>query len=484
MKNLKYIVIFFLLFTETSCDKNLELVNPNDLSIAAIGQSESDLTLLLNGCYDALQKNHTDAYRWLDNFSGISFGDNNITDGASTPEEARYLLCWSRSYLLIGRCNELLSIIKGIQAPNTAIKTIESEALFLRSYAYYQLMVLFKDVPLVTSRQSFADRLVKKNTQAEIRTQITKDLDYVIQNLPINNRYPKVTKGAAMTLAAKVYANFSEWNKVSQLTNDLISLKKYSLYPSYDNLFSEAAENNSEAILSVAYLSGLGEGEAFSGIFSGSPNQMDPPLSNYADAFYCTDGKPIGKSPLYNKTKFFENRDPRYEVNILRDGDIINKQPFAAKFSVTGYFLQKYVRVNTTAYRDDGPVDFMIFRYADVLLLRAEALIESGQLTPEVYQLINQVRSRVKMPKVEDVEGANLTQAQLREIIRQERLVELGLEGDIRWFDIKRWNIVEQVYNSITFRKRPYRGEKTLFWPIPQTEIANNPNLVQHDWWK
>ena len=88
------------------------------------------------------------------------------------------------------------------------------------------------------------------------------------------------------------------------------------------------------------------------------------------------------------------------------------------------------------------------------------------------------------MPKVEDVEGANLTQAQLREIIRQERLVELGLEGDIRWFDIKRWNIVEQVYNSITFRKRPYRGEKTLFWPIPQTEIANNPNLVQHDWWK
>ncbi len=484
MKYLKYITIFCLLITATSCDKNLELINPNDLSIKAVGQSEQDLKLLLNGCYDALQKNHADAYRFMDNFSGILNGDLTINDGSSNSQEAKYLLAWTRSYLLIGRCNVLLSIIKDIQSPSSAVKTIESEALFLRSYAYYQLMVLFKDAPLVTSTQSFSDRFVAKNTQAEIKAQIIKDLDVAILNLPVNQVYPKVSKGAAITLEAKVYSFFSDWAKVSQLTNDLISLKKYNLYPNYATLFSEVAENNSEAILSVAYASGVGEGETFSGIWATTPRQMDPVLPEFANAFYCTDGKPISISPLYNKTKFFENRDPRYEASILREGEIINKQPFVSKVSETGYYLEKYVRLNTTAYGDDGSVDFMIFRYADVLLLRAEALIESGQLTPEVYQLINQVRSRVKMPKVEDVEGANLTQAQLRSIVRQERLVELGLEGGIRWFDIKRWNIVEQVYNSITFRKRNFRGEKTLFWPIPQTEIDNNPNLIQHDWWK
>ena len=97
--------------------------------------------------------------------------------------------------------------------------------------------------------------------------------------------------------------------------------------------------------------------------------------------------------------------------------------------------------------------------------------------------MVNKVRSRVGMPSIEDVEGSNLSQSEMRDLIRRERLVELGMEGEIRWFDIKRWNIVEEVYASITFHNRPFMGEKTIYWPIPQIEIDNNPNLEQHDFW-
>ena len=191
----------------------------------------------------------------------------------------------------------------------------------------------------------------------------------------------------------------------------------------------------------------------------------------------------ISDSPLYNAIEFYNNRDPRYDVTILREGEIwANGKPYNPGTSPTGYSIQKYVRV-FREYDFDGFHDFMVLRYADILLMRAEALVEVNSLESETYDLVNKVRDRVGMPNIEAVEGTNLSQSEMREIVRHERFVEFGLEG-LRWFDLKRWGIVEDMYSNITFHQRIYDGDKTEYWPIPQVEIDNNPNLEQHDFWK
>lgn len=481
---IRNIVLAKLFVILLGCDNYLDHINPNSLSSEAIGQSDSDLEMLLFGCYDGVQQNFVVGYRFLDAFTDVGYGEQVITEGGGTPQTNTYLKYWSEQYKLIVRCNELISNISEIDAPSQKIKMIEGEAKFLRALGYYYLTVLFKDVPLIINRQSFDERFVLKNSQEEIKAQIIQDLNDAISQIPKDNTYPRVTKGAALTLKARLHAYFREWNEVLNATDAIIKLNKYSLYPSYETLFSEEAEGNEESIFAVAFATGMGEGEVISGSWPKQPVAMGlRPFSNYADAFYCTDGLPISESPLYNPEIFYQNRDPRYEVSILRKGEIwSNGKPYEPGTSVTGYSSQKYSRI-TTEFRFDGPNDFMILRFADVLLMRAEALVESNDTGQEVYNLIDQVRARVNMPPVSDVEGNNLSKSQLIDVIRHERFVEFGQEGGIRWFDIKRWNIVEEVYQSIVFHNRPFLGDKTLYWPIPQVEIDNNPNLVQHDWW-
>lgn len=485
MKYLKYLLITTMLLNLVSCDSYLDQVNPNVLSPQSIGESLSDLSMLSMGCYSGLQSNYKDGYLFLNCLTDVGYGEITITEGGSTPQTGRYQDYWAREYRLIVRCNELLAIIRNLESPTDEIVIIESETKFLRAFAYYHLTALYKDVPLIIDHQDFDDRFVEKNTQSEIKASILNDLEYAIDNLPVDQVYPKITKGAALTLKAKVHAYFGEWDEVLNLTKDILDLNKYDLFPDYETLFTPLAEGSEESIFAVAFETGIGQGESFAGSWPLQPWATGlRPFSNYADAFYCTDGLSIYESDLYNPQKFYENRDPRYEVSILRAGEPwVSDRPYDPNTSVTGYSTQKYVR-RTTDMRGDGDQDFMIYRFADVLLLRAEALVETNNLNNEVYQLVNKVRSRVGMPSIEEVEGNNLSQSELRDLIRHERLVELGMEGEIRWFDIKSWGIVDDIYASITFHNRPFLGDKTIYWPIPQREIDNNPNLRQHSFWE
>ncbi|HSK12779.1 MAG TPA: RagB/SusD family nutrient uptake outer membrane protein, partial [Phnomibacter sp.] len=130
--------------------------------------------------------------------------------------------------------------------------------------------------------------------------------------------------------------------------------------------------------------------------------------------------------------------------------------------------------------------DFYVIRYADVLLMRAEALAEDNRVA-EAYPLVNQVRARVSMPSVESVEGAGLTKEQMIAVIRHERRVELALEG-LRFFDLKRWGQMEAaVQRAFTDPVAPYnpvyRGRRSEVFPIPLAELDANRNLVQNPVW-
>jgi hypothetical protein len=141
----------------------------------------------------------------------------------------------------------------------------------------------------------------------------------------------------------------------------------------------------------------------------------------------------------------------------------------------------------------DAGQDFYVVRYAEVLLSLAEAYIEKGETQlDEAVSLINQVRNRAGMPSVEDVEGRNLSQADLREIVRHERRVELAFEG-LRLFDLYRWKQLKEATERINneaatynfwYEYRNFRGEQEYVWPIPQSELDCNPMLEQHALWK
>ncbi|MDP9042598.1 MAG: RagB/SusD family nutrient uptake outer membrane protein, partial [Bacteroidota bacterium] len=207
------------------------------------------------------------------------------------------------------------------------------------------------------------------------------------------------------------------------------------------------------------------------------------PIQNYVDLFECTDGLPITQSPLYDPQNQFKNRDPRMKFT-LSDSALWNS--YAAGKGETGeswpgkYSCEKYVNWANAPYSwaTKSDLDYVIFRYAQVLLIYAESQNEAVGPDQSVYASINAVRARVGMPNL----PAGLDQAGMRVRIRKERAVELGMEG-LRYWDIKRWKTAETVIPTIVdpggFR-RAFNPNKNYLFPFAQSERDVNPNLVQN----
>jgi hypothetical protein len=214
-------------------------------------------------------------------------------------------------------------------------------------------------------------------------------------------------------------------------------------------------------------------------------------MPNLVNDYYCTDGLPITDSPLYNNADKSLNRDPRAIATIYFKGDQYYDDPVRVfpGNGPTTFGMRKYIRTGPdsegNASFGEGSQDFYLIRYADILLMRAEALAETGDVSGATG-LVNQIRARVGMPSVESVEGA-VNQSQMIDIVRHERRVELALEG-LRFMDLKRWGTIEQGFQrAISDPVGPYnpqyQGGKSEVFPIPQAEIDVNPNLTQNPVW-
>jgi hypothetical protein len=267
----------------------------------------------------------------------------------------------------------------------------------------------------------------------------------------------------------------------------------YKLNPSYAQLFSEAGENSKEIVFSVRFIQDQSDnGETFSATYLGIPKVNVQPMPNLVDAYLCIDGLPINQSPLYKANRRQDNRDPRLGASVYFQGDIFVKylnRPFAGN-TATKFGLKKYIRDDQSADGinpgSPGGQDFYVIRYADVLLMRAEALAESGQLA-EVYTLLDQLRTRAGMPTVTKVSGNGLSVDEMIKLIRLERRVEMAFEG-LRFFDVKRWGEVAQAYarakaDPVGPYNPQYRNRQSEVFAIPQSEIDSNPNLVQNPIW-
>lgn len=521
MNKILYSLIITTVLLSTGCsDDYLNTISPNSVSNETFWKTEKDVKLALVGCYSVLQRRnlYNSAGTAGSGFPGLDFATDNgymtwdykpggaLARGDYTTEDGMITGVWDNSYADIARFNRLLDNINSIDEKELPVKNKNryiAEAKYLRALLYNNLAILYRDVPLVTKSLGLSEANVAKNTNSEIVNFILSDLLSCVEDLPLPGTLPasewgRVTRGAGYALLSNIYLNNKKYKEAADYAKKVIDLNYYSLFADYKKLFTPANEQSKEIIFSVCYKRGLsGYGSGFGFFVNPRVPDNHHPLKNLANEFYMTDGLPVTTSPLFKPSLETENRDPRFNTTLISKGSLWQGTVVSnGQLVLTGYALRKWVEENTsnkTLSQDDSDQDFYVFRLAHVILDRAEALVMAGGYSEtEVVGLINMIRQRVQMPKVESVEGTGLSKEKLMDIIMHERRVETAFEGR-RYFDLKRWgklkersdwyNVNEWATNS-ALQKRNFIEPKHNVWPIPQSEIDMDENLQQHAEWQ
>lgn len=532
----RVIVLFsaFILLLSSCSDNFLERTSLNNISEDTFWKTKGDAELGLAGCYDAFQAMYYEG-PWgvgIMQYEGISdnayFGWGHALDdlcrGIHTPQTGVIYDFFKMHYKGIVRCNTFIAKVASIDFDQKEKDRMVAEAKVLRANHYMHLSMTFGDVPLITEPQTLDNANVAKTSKADIVAFIIKELKDAANILPTQDKigkeeYGHLSKGAAVGLLARVYLYNDMFPEAAQAAKDVIDMNYYELYDNYGKLFTPEAEQCKEIIMSAQFERGLSPCEGtrigrWKGII---PPPFIVPLPDLLDEYYCIDGLPIDRSPLFKgditqkpiykdekhndflkDVNRYIDRDPRMGFTIMTHrtpwikGEIIeNGQTLydAKNYTLTRCHFRKWIE-ETDLNMDDMPQDVYTLRYADILLMRAEALVRSGVYDyDEVLGLINQVRQRpsVMMPKVENVEGKEkvLNSDELFSIIKHERRIELAYEGH-RYYDLIRWKELKRAWGEIfvPVNLRNYLGDKSLVWPLPEKEIEINNLLEQNPLWK
>jgi len=509
-----------------ACDDSfLETRPPDEVSDAIFWTQQKDAELAVNALYQLYQAGGTNrtnriAYQLdalTDNAWAQKSFDNwySIGQGAATPLNGNFGDFWADSYRSIRRANEILAHIDEIETIDAGLKErLIAETRFHRAFHYMYLINLFGDVPLVLEPLDdiAAASSVTRTPRAQIQEQIYADLDAAAAVLPERSEYPpeqygRATRGAALGYKARAALWANDWNTVVAAAQEVMASGEYILEPDYHNLTRYAGDESREIIFADRRAQTIRPQGAFAdyGPRSFQGGSTFTPLRSLVDDYHMIDGLPIDESPLFDPDNPYENRDPRMYSTLLYpgalfDGVVYNSLPSSTtpdqvrsdfNATATGYQFIKYVNPEDKNDRGNSGVDFILMRYADVLLMYAEAKIELNQIDQTVYDAINAVRSRADMPEITPPH----TQDELREIVRHERRIELAFEG-LRLFDIRRWGIAQQVMagqhygidyidengnlQTIPADFRSFDPARDMLWPIPQKEVDLNSNISQN----
>ena len=537
---MKKIIYFSLLASLgfTACnDEFLERPPLNSVSENTFWKSENDVYLAVNAIYATLpgegvmyDDGATDIvhaqYPWESSSTSISSGIVNTSLNAG----------WS--YEDKRKANYFLENVDKANLDATLKDRYKAEVRFMRAYSYFRMINKFGDVPLVTKVLGFSDSElnIPKTPKAEIVQFILKELEESANLLPVSyaggksNEKGRVTKGAALALKARVHLYEKQYDLAAQAAKEVMSLG-YSLFKvsneaevdskdnysdfvtfddandeknfrlglrSYEGLFHQANEGNSEVILDRQFITQTQTQYLNTYLLEGGVGGWSSmtPTQNLVDAYqsYKT-GEAVSvitkeqRADYYtnDKAKFveeFKNRDPRFYASILFDTAPWNALTVdggykfkwvdgSSNMSKTGYNFRKLVDPVANRENIDNHSNIILLRYAEVLLTFAEAQNEVSGPNSEVFAALDAIRQRSGMPKLDQSKYS--TKEALRNAIRQERLVELALEGQ-RYMDIRRWEIAPTVMKNIYNLKNSLAQEriwdnKLYLMPIPQTQI-------------
>ncbi|MFI2743667.1 RagB/SusD family nutrient uptake outer membrane protein [Zhouia sp. PK063] len=426
----------------------------------------------------------------------------------------------------------------------------KAEARFLRAYTYFNLLKRYGGVPIVPEYNLGLEDAIEfpRSSFEEGVNYIVTELDAIKDSLrirPIENSADAhvATKGTALALKSRVllyaasplfnggnidatnpltgYTDYeaSRWKKAADAAQEFMNqLPYYQLNSSYITIFTDA---NPEII----FFRDQGRGKSIETtngpIGYGSPNDGDgrtSPSQNLVEAFPMADGKTINdptSAYTYNPNNQYIHRDPRLDFTVLHNNSLwLNKDvetfeggkdnpTSGIQKTKTSYYMRKFMGAfeNSDNY-DDHRRDWIIFRYAEILLNYAEAENEYSGPTTEVYQAIKNLRERAGIEAGTDgMYGLkpNMTKDEMRTTVHNERRIEMAFEEQ-RYWDIRRWKIAEDVYskpvNGLTIVRtggtfsynlvpvlNPSFEEKQYLYPIPYSEVVKNDNMQQNPGW-
>ena len=478
--------------------------------------------------------------------SDLSNTVNRINNGTWGPS-LLYDDVYSTMYSFIRMTNEFLEKSPtSVIFPATDIPFLRGEAFFLRAMYHFELFKRYGKIVLATKTFGKDDNLdLPRNSVDEVVKQISDDCDSAFNMIPAvytgsgttapyddgydgTNR-GRATKAAAMALKSRLLLYYASpfynkandagrWQRAADVAKVLINLNKHSLLSSIDfinlwNYSNTPTQYNKEVIFATTAIlrNDIESNNAPIG-FTGALGRTNP-TQDLVDAFEMTNGKPISDPTSgYNPSNPYVNRDSRLARFIITNGSVFQTGTLTRAVETfdggldnpatnpnstkTGYYLRKFL-TTTATYNTGGNATvrrvWVFFRYAEILLNYAEALNESVGPNSEVYNAINLIRVRSSMP----VLPAGLSQSQMRDRIRNERRVELCFE-EHRFFDVRRWNVGEAIFNgpvkgmritktgTTTFTYTPFIVETRVFtnknylYPISQTELSKAPSLQQN----
>jgi hypothetical protein len=535
----KFLPLVLLVFA-AGCEK-LDLEPENTFTDVNYWSSVDRAQGILNTAYGQMMG--SDHFFYNEALSDNAFngrGDNagaaSIAAGTYDQSLPRFKDEWNRRYQGIKTCNILLENIDRIPSANPEIiERIKAEARFLRAWQHFQLTTWFGDVPLLERDVTLQEAsTITRTPHAEVVEFILTELDAAAAVLPTSAEYTtaergRITSGAAMALKARVLLYESRWQEVATVTDQLMAgtYGNYSLFPNYEGIFLPANEYSSEDMLSVQYVPVdrmWGEMIDMAPITAGARLNGLAPTQELVDSYVMLNGKRINEAGSgYNEDDPYTNRDPRLtgtvvyhnyqwrnEDNSVRTikiapgstpSEVRIKDEYSpgSSASPTGYYRRKYFDPAHVQDLQSG-LNLILIRYADVLLMNAEAKVELGQFSSDTWDAtIGALRRRAGFtdPAALSFNGS-ASQADLREIVRNERRTEFGLEG-LRIFDIRRWRIAEQVLNGwahgakygvesqdngyLRVNFRTFDPSRNYLWPVPRDERLINRNLSQNPGW-
>lgn len=503
-----------------SCD--VEVSNPNVKTNAQAWETENDAQLGINAVYNMFNKPATYS-RWfwfrhdltsdegfsgspwtdLKNWTEFKYNDTNFDPGNGET--------YSACYKAIFRANQVITNVPKIQFKNENYKNqIIAQAYFLRGLYYYHLATLWgseKNALAIMLEPSTPDMKPQGHNVTEVYNQAIADFGEASKYLPeewTNVDKGRATKGAALAFRAKCYMQMHKWTEAKTDLDWLVTgagKKYYDLMPAYGDNFTKDKENNIESVFEAQY-SDIHPSPAGDGDDDSNPNLgqnrgqfFGPPTKGWTDGEYRPwivdefkkeknlDG---GVDIRLKHTAFYSSMHKDFENNNMIYDIISNDDKWNEKAWKGRVFFRKYA---TDGYRttedNHSPINIRVIRYADVLLMQAECIAQTGGSLSEAVALVDRVRARVNMPSlaVNHAPATTSKDAFLKRL-QMERTLELSSEGH-RWADIKRWGLTQSKDGIDELKRRDedfnnFITGKHECMPIPSIEVNNNPNIEQN----
>ncbi len=501
----------------SSCQEELELNNPNAQVPEDFWQTESHAleginavytTLIIDGYYMRMIPALTDG-RGDDFVHDTPWFDlAQVAQFTALPSTGPVQWVWHAHYQAVFRANQVLENVPDIDMDDELRSRVIGQAYFLRGLTYFNLATNFQRVPVITTVPIDSEEFYPEAASEDVLwEQIISDFQNAKANLPVTynglsgpdaGQVGRATQGAATGMLGKAFLFRERWSEAAAEFEAVVGLGVYSLMENYRDNFSPYTENNAESLFEVQF---------------GTPDQVGGNLMNYA-------GEPnanwmqvssVGHTyaqPGYGYNDFLPTRalydayrsertvDDQIDPRLL--ATIASFEPEAGSTTVYDNVPWPHAEdaIYPRKYTHDGfgfatesqggversGINYRVLRFADILLMHAEALNEMGQ-TATAYQFIQMVRDRANLPDLAEVKP-NMSQLEMREQIAHERYVELAIES-IRIHDIIRWGWFYDAEKLAMLRERDSEftnwspGKEYL--PIPQTELDVNPNLQPND---